>query len=183
MQDHSHYNVRPLELADIPNVVSYWANASSADLEAMGADQLKLPTSVQIESDLKKILATPESEKRTAYMIWLVDGVSVGFSSLKNIVFGESGEMHLHMWNRPFRGKGHGSTLFCLAALEFYRRFHLKRIKCEPRAANPMPNKMLQKVGFPLVRTHIAASSELSLVCELNEYNIRRETAALYLSH
>src|SRR5262249_28513680 len=98
-------------------------------------------------------------------------------SSLKDIVPGESGSMHLHMWSADLRGRGYGPRLFCLSALDFYQRFNLKRIICEPKADNLMANRMLQKLGFPLLVTHIAASSELSVVCELNPYVILREIA------
>jgi hypothetical protein len=43
-----------------------------------------------------------------------------------------------------------------------------------------MANRMLKKIGFPLVLTHVAASSELSVVCELNRYEILRHVAERY---
>jgi len=68
-----------------------------------------------------------------------------------------------------------------LSALDFYERFNLKRIICEPKADNPMANRMLKKIGFPLILTHVAASSEISVVCELNRYEILRDIAERYL--
>jgi hypothetical protein len=44
-----------------------------------------------------------------------------------------------------------------------------------------MANRMLQKIGFPLILTHVAASSGLSIVCELNRYEILRDVAERYL--
>lgn len=85
------------------------------------------------------------------------------------------------LWAAPMRGQGYGATLFCQSALEFYQLFQLKEIVCEPRAANPLPNRMLQKIGFPLLRTHVAASSELSEVCELNCYEISKDLARAWL--
>ena len=68
-----------------------------------------------------------------------------------------------------------------MSALDFYQRFSLKRIICEPKADNPMANCMLKKIGFPLVLTHVAASSEISVVCELNRYEILRDVTERYL--
>ena len=68
-----------------------------------------------------------------------------------------------------------------MSALYFYERFNLKRIICEPNADNLMANSMLTKIGFPLVLTHVAASSELSVVCELNRYEILRDIAERYV--
>jgi RimJ/RimL family protein N-acetyltransferase len=68
-----------------------------------------------------------------------------------------------------------------LSALDFYERFNLKRIICEPKADNLMANRVLQKIGFPFVLTHVAAGSELSVVCELNRYEILRDVAERYV--
>ncbi len=173
--------VRPLQLSDIPKIVKYWTSASLEDLERMGADPAKIPSPSYFEQNLRQIYETQDGEAKTYYLIWLVDGVAVGFSSLKNIVIGKTGEMHLHMWEASMRGKGHGAKLFCLSAVEFFQRFQLEKIKCEPRASNPFPNGMLRKTGFCLVGSRVAASSELSLVCELNHYDILRSTAESYL--
>jgi hypothetical protein len=85
------------------------------------------------------------------------------------------------MWRTDLRGKGHGPYLFCMAAVEFYKRFKLKRIICEPKANNPSPNRLLQRIGFPLISTRIGRSSELSTICKLNRYEISRELAEAYL--
>ena len=44
-----------------------------------------------------------------------------------------------------------------------------------------MANRLLQKLGFPIVLTHVAAGSELAFVCELNRYEILRDVAERYL--
>ena len=53
---------------------------------------------------------------------------------------------------------------------------------CEPKADNPMANRVLEKIGFPLVLTHVAAGSDLSVVCQLNRYEILRNVAERYLA-
>lgn len=174
-------SVRALSVTDIPFIVNYWLQSSPENLIRMGVDNQKIPTASQFEQGLRSLLEQDGHETKTSYRIWLVDDLPIGFSSLKNIQFEESGEMHLHIWDASFIGKGYGGILFCLSAQSFYEAFKLKAIKCEPRASNPLPNKMLRKVGFPLVETRIAASSELSLVCELNQYNIRLDVASEYL--
>jgi RimJ/RimL family protein N-acetyltransferase len=177
----SRFAVRPLTPEDIPQIIDYGVNASPEFLRGMGADAGKIPARVVWQANLEKVLTTPVREARVFYLTWLVDGHALGFNSLKNIVYGETGEMHLHVWDKASRGKGYGGPLFCLAAIEFFERFELKTIHCEPSASNAAPNKLLQRIGFPLVQTRIAASSELSLVCELNRYEILRETAEEYL--
>jgi RimJ/RimL family protein N-acetyltransferase len=89
--------------------------------------------------------------------------------------------MHLHMWEEGMRGKGYGATLFCLATLDFFERFRLRRIVCEPSRRNPLPNAMLRRIGFSLSGTRVGRSSELSAVTELNTYEIDREVAERWL--
>ena len=110
-----------------------------------------------------------------------VGRIPIGFSSLKNIVQGKTGAIHLRIWDSSFTGKGYGAVLFCMSAMGFYAMFNLESIKCEHRASNPLPNRMFQKLGFPLVKTYVGASSELSLPCELNRYAITRDIAEQYL--
>jgi RimJ/RimL family protein N-acetyltransferase len=177
----NRFSIRPLEQQDIPHILDYWLKATPEYLLAMGANAGRFPSRAEWQASLEKTLITPERQATNFYLIWLVDGRPIGFNSLKNIVYGDRGEMHLHVWDSASRGRGYGGPLFCLAAIEFFKRFALKQIYCEPSASNAPPNKLLRQIGFPLVLTHTTASSELSLVCEVNRYDIRREIAEDYL--
>src|SRR5215467_9945535 len=185
MRADDHQNarltVRPLAREDFDGFIAYFTRVSKADAERMGLAIDRVPSPAQLRSDLEAMIATPVDRLRSFVLAWCIDGKTIGHSSLKDIVPCESGSMHLHMWRADLRGRGYGSRLFCLSALDFYERFNLKRIICEPKADNSMANRMLQKIGFPLVLTHVAASSELAVLCELNRYNILREIAERYL--
>ena len=173
--------VRPLASEDFAGFIAYFTRASKADAERMGLAIDKVPSPTQLCSDLEAMIATPVDRLRSFVLAWCIDGETIGHSSLKDIVPSEFGSIHLHMWHADLRGKGYGPRLFCLSARDFYERFNLKRIICEPKADNPMANRLLQKVGFPLVLTHVGASSELAFVCELNRYEILRDVAERYL--
>jgi len=173
--------VRPLAREDFDGFIAYFTRASKADAERMGLAIEKVPSPTQLRSDLEAMIATPVDRLRSFVLAWCLDGKTIGHSSLKDIELGDVGSIHLHMWRADLRGKGYGPRLFCLSALDFYERFNLKRIICEPKADNPMANRMLQKLGFPLILTHVAAGSELSVVCELNRYEILRDVAERYL--
>lgn len=175
------FGVRPMRETDVEAVVRYWTTASPSDLERMGVDAAALDPPEKMREGYLRALARPESERKAFALVWEVDGEAIGFTTLKNIERGVRGEMHLHMWKASARGKGFGGKLFCLAALDFYERFQLEEIICEPRSSNPMPNRMLQKVGFPLIRTYVGQSSELAQVCELNTYAVLKDVAARYL--
>lgn len=172
-------SVRPMTPHDVPRIVAYFVDSSPADRERLG--MTNVPPRDTLTESLLEACAAPLASAQSFYLMWEVDGRPIGFSSLKGIVPGEHGGMHLHMWEAELRGRGLGAVLFCRSALEFHDRFGLKSIICEPRAANPAPNRMLRRIGFPLVRTYVGASSELSAVCELNCYQIVREVAEAYL--
>ena len=172
--------VRPLASEDFDGFVAYFTQVSKVDAERMGLAIDKVPSPIQLRSDLEAMIATPVDRLRSFVLAWCIDGKTIGHSSLKDIVPRESGSMHLHMWRADLRGRGYGPRLFCLSALDFYDRFNLKRIICEPKADNLMANRVLQKIGFPLILTHVAAGSELAFVCELNRYEIVRDIAERY---
>ena len=145
----------------------------------MGIEIARIPSPARLRADVEAIIASPAP--RTFLLAWCIHGEVIGHSSLKDILPGEFGTMHLHMWRTDLRGHGYGALLFCRSAIDFYDRFNLKRIICEPKADNATPNRMLQKVGFPLVLNHVAASSELTPPAEVNRYAILREIAERYL--
>jgi len=173
--------VRPLAREDFDGFIAYFTRVSKADAERMGLAIDRVPSPTQLRSDLEAMIDTSVDRLRSFVLAWCLDGKTIGHSSLKDIVPRECGSMHLHMWRADLRGRGYGPRLFCLSALDFYERFNLKRIICEPKADNPMANRLLQKLGFPLILTHVAAGSELSVVCELNRYDILRDVAERYL--
>src|SRR5216117_536248 len=174
-------SVRPLAAEDFDGFINYWLGLSKAEIERLGIAIDRLPSAARMRCDLEAMLVAPDDGVRSFVLAWCINGEAIGHSSLKDIVPGDFGSIHLHMWRSDLRGKGHGPYLFCLSALDFYERFNLKRIICEPKADNPMANRMLKKIGFPLVLTHVAAGSELAVVCELNRYEVVRDIAERYL--
>jgi RimJ/RimL family protein N-acetyltransferase len=172
--------VRPLVREDCDGYIAYFTQVSKVDAERMGLAIDRVPPATQLRSDLEAMIVTPVDRLRTFVLAWCIDGKTIGHSSLKDIVLGEFGSIHLHIWRADLRGKGYGPHLFCLSALDFYERFSLKRIICEPKADNPTANRMLQRIGFPLILTHVAAGSELGFVCQLNRYEILRDIAERY---
>jgi len=179
-QQNVRLTVRPLATEDLDGYIAYFTLPSKADAERMGLAIDRVPSPTGLRAEVEAMMAAPLDRLRSFVLAWCIDGKAIGHSSLKDIVPGDFGSIHLHMWRADLRGKGYGPRLFCLSALDFYERFNLKRIICEPKADNPMANRMLKKIGFPLVLTHVAASSELSVVCQLNRYEILRDVAERY---
>jgi RimJ/RimL family protein N-acetyltransferase len=170
-------SIRPLAVGDLDRFINYWQGLSPVEMERMGVAADRVPSPKQMRQDLEAMFSSPDNSIQSSVLAWCLNGEAIGHSSLKDIVPGESGNIHLHLWRADLRGKGYGPRLFCLAAIDFYDRFELKRMVCEPKADNPPPNRLLQKLGFPLISTRIGASSELSTICFLNGYDIQRRIA------
>ena len=174
-------HIRSWNREDIPDIVRYWTSLSDADAERMGAELSRFPTTEEYIRILEGQLHQPPEQTNACYSMWVMDGRTIGFASLKNIRFGIHGEMHLHIWEAMQRGKGIGAKLFCLSAVDFHERFKLGTVICEPSAGNPLPNRMLQKIGFARIGSRFGRSSDLSAEQELNTYAISREVALKYL--
>lgn len=176
------FSIRPMEQKDLPLILNYWASASRTDLDRMGVDPAKMMSPTEFGKRLQEMLKVPQESAQSFVVMWLIDGNPVGFSSLKNIVRGDSADIHLHIASHEFRGKGFGKILFCLTVVEFYKQFRLKSMTCEPKSTNPMPNRMLAGIGFPLAKTYLGTSPELTDECWLNSYDIRLDIAQRYLN-
>src|SRR5947209_16104026 len=114
-------SVRPLAAEDVDGFINYWRGLSKAEIERLGIAIDRLPSAARMRCDLEAMLVAPDDGVRSFVLAWCINGEAIGHSSLKDIVPGDFGSIHLHMWRSDLRGKGHGPYLFCLAAVEFYR--------------------------------------------------------------
>lgn len=176
MQQHI-YKVRPLTLPDVDLIIGYFHGLSEQDAARMGVRRENLPAPAAWREAMVHTIQCPSERPKDFILVWELDGCAIGMNTIKDMTPGDTGYMHLHMWASELRGQGFGRRFFCLAALEFFERFNLRHIYCEPRASNPAPNRMLQQIGFPLVKTYVGQSSAIADVCELNRYEITREIA------
>lgn len=177
----NHFSVRPMKEEDISLIMNYWRKCSDEDFLRMGLDKSKFIISAAFEENLKNILHSSPDETNIYFLMWELNGKTVGYSPLRNLKRNEIGDIHLQMFDASLRGKGYGAILFCLSVVKFYELFNLKMILCEPRSSNPMPNRLLEKIGFDKWKTYISTPAEVALTCELNSYIINGDKANLFL--
>lgn len=164
--------VRDLSVDDTFLVNGYWANQTPADVDRMSLDPSKIPTPYLQVDDVKKLLDVPFNERTSDLLIWELNRQVVGMSSLRNIRYGHYGEIHLHLIEPHLRRSGYGHRFFALTLREFFRRFQLQRIVCEPSSGNPGPNRLLQKLGFRIANTYRTIPGPLNREHEVNRYEI-----------
>src|SRR5438552_17853895 len=105
-------SVRPLAADDFDNFINYWLGLSQAEIERLGIAIDRVPSAARMRSDLEAMLAAPYDDVRSFVLAWCINGEAIDHSSLKDIVPGDFGSIHLHIWRADLRGKGHGPIFF-----------------------------------------------------------------------
>jgi RimJ/RimL family protein N-acetyltransferase len=161
--------LRDFAVEDIPHVAHYWASQTPADFDRLSVDPTTIAAMI---AGIAAPLQTPSNARVTERLMWELNGQTVGRSSLVNIRFGKYGEIHLHMMEPAFRRSGYGYRFFAMSLDEFFRRFALAMIVCEPSATNPGPNRLLQKLGLSIARTYRTIPSVINMEHVVNRYEI-----------
>lgn len=166
--------VREIEPNDIEKVVDYFVNADSGFLKEMGADKSKLPKREEWIKKLKSELEKKPSEKEFYYVIWLLDDQAIGHSNINKIEFGNIATMHLHLWKNDQRRNGLGFDFLRLTIPYYFKNLRLEKLICEPKSENIAPNRVLQKLGFELVRTYETTPGWINFHQTVNRYELKR---------
>lgn len=178
--NQARLSVRKIASPDIRFLLTYWRDASEEDLQRMG--EFKRPDE---KANLEFLNWFCEShpnidEAKEDILIWEFDSKPIGYSTLKDVRVGNDAQIHLHMWEVKLRGKGLGSILFCLSASYFIKKFQLRKLYCQPKFDNPMPNQMLKKIGFNLVELVDELRTDGSTIKQLR-YDICEQVINQYL--
>ncbi len=172
---NSHLSVQEICKSDIIPLVNYWMNASDDFLKGLGVDLSKLPSREDFTTMIESQIATPYEEKKSFALIWFYDDVPVGHSNISPILFGEEANVHLHIWDASFRGKGFGLDWLKKSLPLYFHRFKLKRIFCEPYALNPGPHKIVEKLGFELVKEYTTVPGWICFEQPVKRWLLTRE--------
>ncbi len=170
MIKNSDFEVEPMVASEIPFIVNYWASRSDDQLLAMGADPSKMPSSTQFSEMLHRQLETHVTQAKGFVLIWKYKSSPIGHNNVNELVYGESGLMHLHIWSSDFRQRGFGEILLKKAIPLFFNILDLKYLRCTPFAENPAPNKLLTRIGFKYLSTYETTPGPINLKQKVNEY-------------
>ena len=168
--NESALSVREITIPDIEPIINYWTNASDDFLTAMGVDLLKMPEKEFWKLMLSEQLTLTYKEKKSYYIIWMINGKATGHSNVNKIIFGEEAFMHLHIWDQSIRQKGLGLNFIKMTLPYFFEKLELKKIYCEPYALNPAPNKIVKKARFKFVKKYLTTPGFLNFEQEVNQW-------------
>lgn len=168
-------SVRELKPEDAKYIVNYFHDGSHDFLWDMGVDPEKLPPKAEWEDMIVDDLDYPMEERKFYYLLWLINDEPVGHANLSHIHYGEEANMHLHMWDEAHRKSGGGSSFVTLCLAQFFEKYNLKRIVCEPNADNPAPNRVLEKLGFNFIKKHEKVPGFINYHQPLNRWVLERD--------
>ena len=166
--------VRELTQSDIPLIVDYWLKCDNDYLVGMGVDLKKLPSEEELRNMLSMQIRLPYNEKPSFALIAMANGQPAGHCNVNDIAYGHEATLHLHLWNTANRRKGLGTAMVRQSLGVFFEKLQLQTIWCEPYAANPAPNRTLEKVGFEFVKKYVTTPGSLSFEQEVNRYKMTR---------
>jgi len=166
--------VREMRLDETPLVVDYFHSSTPEHLEMLGVDPTRLPPKDAWTSLFEGQFSLPVSKRRGCFVIWIMDGRAIGFSSCDKIVFGKQANMHLHVTEPSLRQRGIGAQCVRQSVDIYFRALEIKQLFCEPHAFNVGPNRTLQRAGFKYVKTYMTVPGPLNFHQAVNRWIIER---------
>ena len=120
-------------------MIRYFVEADADFLAGMGADSNKLPSASAWFELLEGDFTRPFEQRQFYYLIWLLDGEPIGHCNINKIEYGQSASMHLHVWSTEQRMRGCATQLLRPSIVQFFERFELQELYCEPFVENFTP--------------------------------------------
>jgi RimJ/RimL family protein N-acetyltransferase len=156
------FRVREMRLSEAIIRIEYFHNASEAHLERIGVDRALLPSHSAWLAFYEEDYSLPLEMRSNYSLVWEIDEVVVGFSTVDNLEYGKQAFMHLHIVHGSHRGRGVGTQFVKRSVLMYLSTLKLRRIYCQPNAYNVAPNRTLQSAGFRYEFTKDMAPSAIN---------------------
>jgi RimJ/RimL family protein N-acetyltransferase len=157
---------------DYELMADYFCDGDESFLLGMGVDPHRLPDRREWLESLLLDHEKPDDAKDRLYLLWSYRSERIGHSSINKIIPGGEGHIHLHMWKAEFRKAGLGTELVRQSVAYYFGRFRLQKVVSEPFAANPAPNRVLEKLGFKLIRTYRTKPGITAYEQDVNRYEL-----------
>jgi len=167
--------IRALTISDIPLIGNYWQSRTHTDLDRMGADASKLPTSSDFQQMMLQQLNLPLNLKNAFCVIWELNGRPCGHSNTNPTTFGDEAKFHLHIWDKKDRATGNGKRFLKQTIPYFFEHLQLNTLIAEPKASNAAPNNVLRELGFTKTKTYETEPGSINLLQIVNRWELKKE--------
>ena len=157
---------------DIVQQHLYLKNSSDEFLLSLGVDPNVIRNSPDQSERIRKMLSIPVKSRPNHTFAGDIENKLVGMITLKNIIYGDSAEVHGHILHIENRRQGLASKHYVEFLKKAFATFELKILICEPSTTNVAINAFLQKIGLKLKATYKVPASGILLPRTANRYEI-----------
>jgi RimJ/RimL family protein N-acetyltransferase len=166
--------IRPYKARDIPPHVSYLHDSAPSFLEQIGFDLEQFPNREACTELFAAELAQDRSVGFVRRVVGELEGQTVSLASIEIPKDEPDRYAHFHILEPALRGCGLGSPLLVVSLRALMDQHQLDRIYLEPGAHNPPINRLLVKLGLPLVGSLDKAAGLWALRVRVNRYEATR---------
>ena len=160
----------------LENYLNYWFLSDRSFLHSIGIDIDQLPAAKDLRNKLKAEIPLPDKEQQTHIAIVLEGSRACGHLELRNLSFGSSAIIELHIWNNEDRHKGLGTELIDLIPSQIMFRFELKSLIAQAYASNPAANQLCLKAGFQYIAQEMLQPSPWHFKQAINQYQYTKSS-------
>ncbi|RYZ63347.1 MAG: N-acetyltransferase [Proteobacteria bacterium] len=164
--------IRDAVESDLVSQDNYFADATDEFLLKLGVDPSMVRDRTRDFGPFRELQKIPLETREIHLFTFERAGVVIGSSTLKAIRFGESAEVHGHLYDESLRGKGAVSGFIREYLKLVFETFQLQKIIAEPSVQNVAPNRVLEKFGAKLVGTFERPATGILLARTANRYEI-----------
>ena len=167
--------IRDFSLEDIIAQDAYMTQASDEYLYNLGVDPSIIRNGRLVPERVASLLAIPVKDRLVHTYAVDLNQELVGVAVLKKIKFGESADLHAHIFKISDRHKGIATEAFKEILKKAFETYELKILICEPTSTNAPPNQFLQKMGLKVVNTFEQKAEGILRDRISNRYEIKKE--------
>lgn len=164
--------IREFRPEDIVPVVDYWTANAPEFWHARGIDPAKLLPREAMLAGYETAFRERGGVKMTVVIVY--QGRAVGMHGLTEVVEGESGIFHAHLWDAASRGKGIARVSYVKACDWFMDSLGLKKLIFRTPKLNPAPNRVKEKIGIPKIGETLLDLPMLKEPLPANVYELDR---------
>jgi [ribosomal protein S5]-alanine N-acetyltransferase len=176
MKEKSGITVRDAVGDDFVQQLNYFQNSTNEYFLDLGTDPKAVRAMPPVNfDDLEKRSMLPPQERPAHTLAIELDGRLIGMVGIRGIKFGETAEIHAHIFDIKDRHRGYIARAFQKILERIFELFELRLIVCEPTTTNLPVNAFLQKLGLEIKSTYVTPAGGILRERTANRYEITHE--------
>lgn len=171
--------LRDFSNTDIVLFLDYIYHSPAGFMDSIAVDLNKMPSEVDM-SEILRVKCGQNGGLTPSKMNWLTilyNGEAIGFHSIDNIIEGDDGIFHAHLWKQDMRQLGLGGYTYPIACKIFFERFNLRRILFKTPIQNMGAIRVKEKLGIRQIGEEVIDFGAIKDNTTAKVFEITREEA------